>query len=176
MDDVFAPMFRKRESWSAWRVVLKALFAIEMDEAELVTYRTLTGRTTPPTAPAREGWFVAGRRSGKSYISAYIATYLATFKDWRPYLSPGEKAVVMLLAADRRQARQLLRYINGMLASVPMLAAMVVSQTAEAIELNNSVVIEVHTANLRTVRGFTAPVIICDETSWWRTEDASANP
>jgi hypothetical protein len=178
MDDpgLFAPMFKNRESWAAWRVVLKALFALPMDDTELGTYRSLTGRTEVPTAPTREAWFVAGRRSGKSYIAAYIATYLATFRDWRPYLAPGEKAVIMLLAADRRQAKQLLRYIAGMLASVPMLAAMVTSQQAEAIELNNNVILEVHTASLRTVRGYTAAAIIADETAWWRTEDASANP
>lgn len=53
----------------------------------------------------------------------------------------------MVLAADRRQARVIIRYINGFLDGVPMLSAMVVNRTKDSIELTNRVMIEVHTAS-----------------------------
>jgi hypothetical protein len=56
-----------------------------------------------------------------------------------------------------------------------MLHAMVVNQTAESVELSNRVVIEVHTASFRAVRGYTVVAAICDEVAFWRSED-SANP
>lgn len=81
----------------------------------------------------------------------------------------------MVIAADRRQARTVLRYINGLLDSVPMLANMVQKRTAESIELSNRISIEVHTANFRAVRGYTLVGAILDELAFWRTDD-SANP
>jgi hypothetical protein len=39
--------------------------------------------------------------------------------DWKPYLSPGENAVVLVLAADRRQARVIFKYAAAMLRAVP---------------------------------------------------------
>jgi hypothetical protein len=91
--------------WSAWRSALAALFALSFDSAALEAYRRHTGRQLPPKAPAREAWLVCGRRSGKPRTAALIGVYLATFKSYREILAPGERAVVMLLATDRDQAR-----------------------------------------------------------------------
>lgn len=49
----------------------------------------------------------------------------------------------------------LLQYVAGLLEAVPMLARMVESRTAETIRLTNRVVVEVHTASWRTLRGHT---------------------
>jgi pimeloyl-ACP methyl ester carboxylesterase len=49
---------------------------------------------------------------------ALIAVFLAVFRDWRKYLSPGERAIVLLVAADREQAKILHRYCQGILRSV----------------------------------------------------------
>ena len=100
-------------------------------------------------------WRVIGRRGGKSQIAALIAVYLAAFRDYSEVLAAGERGTLMVIAADRRQARTVLRYINGLLDSVPMLAKMVRKRTAESIELSNRISIEVHTANFRAVRGYT---------------------
>lgn len=51
------------DSWAAWRVVLRALFALRMDDAALATYRALMGRTEPPAGPARELWCACGLSS-----------------------------------------------------------------------------------------------------------------
>ncbi|HSD33231.1 MAG TPA: hypothetical protein VLB49_15025, partial [Gemmatimonadales bacterium] len=116
-----------------------------------------------------------GRRGGKSRIAALVAVYLACFKDYRNILAPGERGTLPVIAADRRQARTVMRYIVALLDGCPMLARMVINRTAEAVELTNGVVIEVHTASFRAVRGYTVVAAVLDEIAFWRSED-SANP
>ncbi len=101
--------------------------------------------------------------------------FLACFKDWRPHLGPGERATVMVIAADRKQARVIMRYVGGLLKSVPMLAQTIEGETAESVDLANRVTIEIHTASFRTTRGYTVVAALCDEIAFWRTED-SASP
>ena len=171
---LFAPWFTG-PTWAAWASFLAALFALPMDAAGVEVYRRHTGRTTIPTTPAREAWVVVGRRGGKSRIAALVAVYLGVFRDYRAHLAPGEVATVAVIAADRRQARTVMRYITGFLDAVPMLTRMVTSRTRETIELDNRVVIEIHTASFRSTRGYTLAGCIADEVAFWRSED-SANP
>jgi len=56
---------------------------------------------------------------------------LACFKDWRPYLGPGEVGTIMIIAKDRAQAR-IKRFISGMLREVPMLSRVLEEETAES--------------------------------------------
>jgi hypothetical protein len=102
LDDphVFGGLFRAG-TWDAWRVFLAALFGLPMTEDRLATYQRFTGRSTPPTAPLHEAWLVIGRRGGKSFMLAVIAVFLACFRDWRPFLGPGEVGTVMVIAATR---------------------------------------------------------------------------
>jgi hypothetical protein len=81
---------------------------------------------------------------------------------------------VAIISADRKQARTIVRYLKAFFA-VPMLKRMVVSETTESITLNNNVILEVHTASFRSVRGYTLLAVIADEIAFWRSED-SANP
>jgi hypothetical protein len=172
---LFGPLFRPPSSWTAWRAFLAGLFGLPLSPSALATFQRHTGRQTPPEQPAREGWVVVGRRGGKSRIAALVAVYLAAFRDYTSLLAPGEKATVMLIAADRKQARVLMRYIVGMLDAVPMLRQLVTNRTADSVELSNRVVIEIHTASFRSVRGYSIVAAICDEIAYWRSED-SANP
>jgi hypothetical protein len=146
-----------------------------MTLAEVEIFRRFTHRTTPPTTAAREAWLVVGRRGGKSRIAALIAVFLACFKSYRHVLAPGERGVVMVLAADREQARVVFSYIEALLDGVPMLAALLTHRTKEEIHLRNRIVIRVQTASFRAVRGYTLVTAICDEIAFWRSED-SANP
>lgn len=171
--NLFAPWFRDPDSWTAWRAFLAALFALPMSEDEAEAYQRHTGRDTAPDAPQDEAWLIVGRRGGKSFIMALIAVYLACFRDYRAHLQPGERATVMVIAADRRQARVILRYIGGLLHNVAMLKAMVQRETAEAFDLSNQVTIEVGTASFRTTRGYTFAAVLGDEIAFWRTDDAA---
>jgi hypothetical protein len=146
-----------------------------MDDEMRLLFRECTGRQDPPSGGASEAWLICGRRAGKSFMLALIAVFLAAFKDWRPYLGPGEVATVMVIAADRKQARVIMRYCVGLLQSVPMLARIVEGTTRETITLSNRVTIEVHTASFKTVRGYSLVAGLCDELAFWPTDD-SASP
>jgi hypothetical protein len=66
-----------------------------------------------------------------------------------------------------------LRYVRGIITSVPMLRALIEAETAESISLDNFVTIEVHTASYRTVRGYSIVAALLDEIAFWGTEDSS---
>src|SRR5262245_32661218 len=100
---LFAPFFRNVESWQSWRVFLATLFGLSLTEEQRRLFHECTGRSEPSRDGYNEAWLVCGRRGGKSFVLSLVATYLATFKDWRPYLGPGEYATVPVIAADRRQ-------------------------------------------------------------------------
>jgi hypothetical protein len=99
--------------------------------------------------------------------------FQAVFKDWRKYLSPGERAIVLLVAADREQAKILHWYCQGIL-SPPILQSLVLNVTTSEIELGG-VTVEVVTRSYRSVRGRSVCVAVLDELAFWRDDD-SANP
>jgi len=170
---LFKPWF-KGPSWDNWKVFLKGLFCLPMTAKDRKTFTKFTGRKTPPKQ-IREAWLPVGRRGGKSLISALVAVYLACFKDYSKHLAPGEVGTVMVLAADRKQARVIMRYIEGFIDSIPMLKRLEVNRTKESIELSSRVVLEVHTTSFRTVRGYRLVAVLGDEVAFWRSDEA-ANP
>jgi hypothetical protein len=172
--ELFGPFF-VGDSWRAWRAFLAALFALPMDTAQRATYQHHTGRTEVPTAPFKEAALVVGRRGGKSRVLALVAVFLACFNSYERYLAPGEVATIGVIAADRKQARTIFRFIIGLLRAVPPLAEMIEDETAETIALTNRVSIEIHTASFRVTRGYTFAAVLADETAFWRDEN-SANP
>jgi hypothetical protein len=172
---LFRRWFRS-ETWDRWRVFLRALFALPMTAAELPVYREHTQRHHPPASPAREAWVACGRRAGKSRIAALLAVFLACFRDHRAHLAPGEVATVMVIAADRKQARVVHRYCRALLRGVPMLARMIEGETVESIGLTNGAAIEIHTASYRSTRGYSAAAVIADEVAFWPSDEAGANP
>jgi Terminase large subunit, T4likevirus-type, N-terminal len=176
LDDpaVFGSQFRDPATWAAWRVFLSALFGLPIAHGPMETYKLCTGRQAPSPGGHREAWLCCGRRSGKSRVLATVAVFLACFRDWRPYLGPGERGTIMIIAADRKQARAIMNFVRGLL-EVPMLARTVEMQGQEAIHLANRVSIEVHTASFRSTRGYTIVAALCDEISVWPTDD-SADP
>ena len=120
-------------------------------------------------------WLICGRRAGKSFILAVVAVYLACFRSYAEHLGPGERATIMVIATDRRQARVIFRYMRALIALTPLLKAMARRETADVIELDNHVTIEIVTASYRTARGYTLAAVLCDELAFWPTDD-SAEP
>src|SRR5262249_753132 len=139
---LFGSTFEPAETWTAWRSALSALFALPLGPEASELYRRHTGRTIAPSTPFREAWWIVGRRGGKSQIAALVAVFLACFRDYRIMLAPGERGTVMVIAADRRQARVVFRYVLGLLESVPILARMIEARRVEAVDLTNRVTIE----------------------------------
>jgi hypothetical protein len=174
-DKVFGQHFTA-DTWTAWLAFLCALFALPMTAEQLALYQKHTGRSAPPSSPLSEAWLVCGRRSGKSFMLACIAVWLAAFKDWRPFLGPGEIGTIMIIAADRKQSRVIMRYCCGLLKSVPMLRQLIDGETQESIQLRNRVCIEVHTASFRSARGYTIVAGLLDEVSFWPVDESSSSP
>jgi hypothetical protein len=161
--------------WATWRVVLKAAFGLTLDRSERTTFAQLAGGRDAPTERVSELWAVAGRRGGKSRMAALLGAFLAAFGDHRSRLSPGETGYVLILAPSRPQAKVVRDYIAGFLSATPVLAQMIESESTEEIRLRNGVVIAVHAANHRSVRGRTLLACIFDEAAFWRDE-TSATP
>jgi len=174
--EVFRPLFRDVETWRSWKVFLSGLEGIGLEGKEdEELFHKCTGLDSVPKLRAREAYVIAGRRSGKSFISALIAVYLGCFKDWGSYLAPGERGWIFIIANDRPQAKIVKGYISAILSEVKQLRSLVVKDMVEEIELKNQVSIGIKTCNFRTVRGYTLLAAVCEELAFWRSEE-SANP
>jgi hypothetical protein len=161
-------------SWDRWEAVLEGAYCVPMDEAETAAFREVAERDVPKQR-VKEFVAIVGRGGGKDSIASAIAIHAAISFDPKGKLRPGEKAMVMCLACDREQAGIVFNYIRASFEMVPALAKMVVAINSESIELNNRVVIEVHTNSYRSVRGRSLLCCICDEIAFWRS-DTSSNP
>ncbi len=155
---------------------LKASIGSRLDDDEAEFFASVSGGRLPPTKPCRELWVVVGRRSGKSRIAAAIAVHQAALCKHK--LSAGEVGTILVLAPSKAQASIILGYCRGFLQSSPMLTGTIESEVADEIRLRNGIVIAVHAASFRNVRGRTILCAIYDEISWWRSDDeiASSNP
>jgi hypothetical protein len=174
--DLWRRWFRDPQTWQPWRVFLAALFGLPLPPAGRALFTRCTGRKTPPAGGCHEAWLICGRRAGKSFTLALIAVFLAVFRDWSPYLSPGERGAVKIMACDRRQARVIHRYCRALLTEVPALADLVEADTDDEIVLNNNIVIEIQTASFRSIRGYTVIAGLLDEIAFFRSDEQFANP
>jgi hypothetical protein len=158
----------------AWRTVAKVLDGLPLTADELVIYREITHRDAAPTCPFAEGYLVKPRRSGGTLFAAAVGLH-AALQDYRERLGPGEVATVAMIASDRRQARQLMNYVKGLIRASPLIAAEVENQTRETISFAHQVNLEVHTTSWRSTRGYSYAAVILDELAFFR-DDLSANP
>jgi hypothetical protein len=133
-------------------------------------WRGILARLTPAV---RELYVIAGRGSGKSRIVALLAVAYAIREYPR---APGESIYIGVFAPDRRQAGITFRYIVGLLRSVPELAALVVAERTESIELRTGVVVEVITASGAAPRGRAYALAIVEEAAFLPTEETAADP
>jgi hypothetical protein len=173
--DVFGSWFKDRKTWAVWFTFLRVVFGLPLDEAELAVFQKFTGRTTPLPAGYLEATLICGRRAGKSLILALIAAFLAAFHDWSPYLTGGERGGIVVVAADRKQARAIFRYLKEML-SIPLLAGLIERETQESVDLSNGITVEILAANFKTIRGRTVVASLLDEEAFWPTDEGLANP
>jgi hypothetical protein len=173
--DFFHDWFKDEASWTAWFCFLRVLFGLPLEAGDLEIFRNCTGQTAPNPNGYVEVTLICGRRSGKSLILALIAAYLACFRDYSPHLVKNEHATIVVIAADRKQAQSIFRYMRGFL-SVPLLAGLIERETADILWLTNGCSLEIQTASFKTIRGRTVAASLNDEQAFWNTDDGSANP
>jgi hypothetical protein len=167
-------IFPDQKSWFAPKVLVKGSFGLSLTRKELTLWHKCTDERKAPKGPFRVIVVIAGRRSGKSRLGGQIITpYLALFFDYRKYLAPGERGVIVIIAADRQQARVIFNYISGALHSSKTLEQYILNETKERIELTNGIDIEIATCNYRTIRGRTIVAALCDETAFWQVDGAN---
>jgi len=136
-----------------------------MDAAEFEIFKKLTGRSERPEGDFRTAWILAGRRSGKSFISAVILCYLAIFRKWEK----GKHGTLMLLATDREQSRVVFKYCCDIL-ELPILKTYVKRILIEEIEFRNGLTISIHTCSYKNIRGRRVLAVVCDEIVFWSRE------
>ena len=153
---LFAPWFKDRKTWAAWFAFLAGAVRPAHDGRAV---RDLSAVHRPHRAhrarPSPRRGSSAAAAPAKSFMLALIAVFLACFYDYRKHLAPGERGTIMVVAADRKQARTIMRYVRGFLTNVPMLARMIEREAAESFDLDNGVTIEVGTVSFRSTRGYT---------------------
>jgi len=165
-------------SWVPWMACLKAIFGLsdQMNSKEKDIYFKCTQRSKLPDRPFEEVYLIIGRRGGKSFISALIAVYLAVFRDWSPYLRPGEIGYIPVIASDRDQARVVMNYIKAILTQGQLSPMLARDPLKTQIYLVNNIVIEIRTASDSGIRGYTTVAAICDELAAWKASENYSNP
>ena len=158
-------------SWSRWFAILKAAFALKMDDTDLASFKEIAGNRELPSSRVKELWVKVGRRSGKTRMAAAISVYIGAIEQHK--LAAGEVGYVLLLAASRDQASVAFQYVLGFLKSSPLLRQQIIGETASEVRLKGNIVISVHAGSYRTVRGRTLLAVIGDETSFWRDETSA---
>jgi hypothetical protein len=162
-------------SWDNWLTVLRAAMALPplQTESEKAFFRTVAGDRNPPSRQVREAWFQIGRRGGKDSVASAICAHAAAMFDGHEKLRPGERPLVLCLAADRQQASIVFQYIKAFFDELPVLKSMVVRETAVGFELSNGVTIEIGTNSYRAVRGRPIWRVVLDEVAFYRDETSS---
>jgi hypothetical protein len=163
------------DSWAVWRALLIAAMGEKLNDDERAIFQSVTGRPAGTQERIEEFWVVAGRRSGKTRAAALAAVYMAALVDYKDCLSPGERGLVLFLAANVKQAQIAFGYCKATFSDVPLFAGLVKNVTADTISLSNGIDLEIRAASFRGLRGVTAVAVIGDEASFWRTDELSAN-
>jgi hypothetical protein len=161
-------------TFANWRTVAKVLDGLPLEPSEVEFYRLVTGREAVPTKPTTEAYLIKPRRAGGTLFAAAVGLH-AALQDYREKLGPGEVATVATIASDRRQARQLMNYVKGLIADSPLISAEVTNETQETVSFAHRVNLEVHTTSFRSTRGYSYAAVIMDELAYFRDE-VSANP
>ena len=174
-DKVFGQHFTA-DTWAAWLAFLSALFALPMTGEQLELYRKHTGRSVPPSSPAIGGVAGLWPAQWQELHARVHRRVVGGVQGLATVLGPGEIGTIMIIAADRKQSRVIMRYCCGLLKSVPMLRQLIDGETQESIQLRNRVCIEVHTASFRSTRGYTIVAGLLDEVSFWPVDKSSSSP
>jgi len=172
--EFFGGLFKDLDTWTAWQAFLKALFGLEMNGEELEYFQKCTQLEKPSDEKIREAWVLVGRRGGKSAIAALIAVWLACYKDWTPYMRPGERPYIFVVSVTKFQARIVKDYIVGVLESEPDMNDMIDVNRQFEIDLTNGVTISCLPCTYRAIRGKTVVCAVLEEVCFWRWEEESA--
>jgi hypothetical protein len=164
------------KSWKPWRALLLAANGEALTDDERAVFTQLTQRAHEPNQRVEELCVVKGRRAGGSSATGKVLIpYLAGLCE-HPMLDPGERGVLLCVAADQRQADVILDYAEAAFRNSPILSQLIESRTARELRLTNQITVEVRAADFKRLRGLTFIGCIADEMAFWETSEEAANP
>lgn len=166
------PWFRGAADWTAWRAFLCALYALPMTSQELAIYQECTGRQRPPSKPAREVWAPTGRRARKSAIAALIAVFEGGFRDYTPFLAPGERANIPIIGKNKKEAEQISTFVRAILADDSLRHLLQEEPGVEKIRLITRVDLNIIAVSLTAGRSKSNVLALLDEVAFFATEGA----
>lgn len=161
--------------WTAWRAFLCAVYGLPMTTAERELFRRCTGRTRPPAKKVGEAWIICGRRARKSAIAALLGVYEGAYRDLRGHLAPGERALIPIIAKNKKDARQLYAFVRAILNQPGLKHLYADAPTTELIQLTSDCDIEIQACTLMAARSRAIPCALNDELAFWPTSE-SATP
>lgn len=165
-----SPAFVDPEPWAAWRAFLGALYGRPLDHEAERAFRRATAlpKYAPPAGGWREAAAIVGRQAGKTRAAAALVTYEAALAE----PSQDGELYALLLAQDHRAAiRTAFSYIKSMFQASPMLARMIVAETADTLTLENGVKVAAYPCRPSAIRGLRAIVAVCDELAYFRSSE-----
>lgn len=133
-------------------------------------------QTIPPAA-RRTIVAVCGRAGGKSYVLSALRMLHLALTVSLATLAPGEVAVALVVAPDKKTAGQVLRFALGAARQRPELKRRIVSTTAEGFELKRddgqvSIQVLAATRGGSAVRGRSYVGAVLDECAFFRDADS----
>lgn len=173
------------------QVALKALYGVPLrTERELDAWSIFQGGaefdelgrptriTRIPYVPREydQGWFVFGRRSGKTDISGLILTYEALLGGHHEHVSALQEPIIYFVAQKVEIARSHLNFVRAVLHVSPVLKKEVEIDNADVIRFKNRIRIEPSPPTIKSTRGMAVPVVVMDEVGFWYSDPDAANP
>lgn len=157
-------------------VCLKSIYGLPLNKEERKVYRKLTSLKKYHPKEYQETTIIAGRRSGKSnQLASNVCIFEATMRDHKTHLSVGEKAFIVLVASNKRQARVIFNYVLGKLRGSEVLNKMIESVTTEEIRLSNRITIAIYPCSEVSIRGLSIVVFIADESAFWKVDGVNVD-
>lgn len=119
----------------------------------------------------------AGRRGGKSLISAVSTLYAAYIMQpiFAKALAPGEPYYCMVISATADQASRLLKRIRALIDNHSSMIQEIKSESATSIELYNGAIITSQTYSARGAVGNAVAHLVCDEMGRWMASGNHTN-
>lgn len=165
--------------------VAKAIYGIGLSVEEREAFREMSEGREPRAGGYDEVALVIGTRGGKTDLMACIECYesLRLRPMLSEFLEPGENAIGILIAADKRQAGKARGFVEGNFLTLEDHGWNILDHgsgqekavTGQSVRLMGQIEIVVFPANRYSVRGSTGLWFGGDEIAWWESAEGSYN-
>lgn len=136
--------------------------------------------------------FIVGRRGGKTTLAGALASFCTIKEDWTPFLKKTPQATVLILSPTKELSQEILQIVRAFFDDSPILNRLIdltKKNTQSTFNVKvpfiklvegkeevyySRVQIKVGAASKKTTRGIAACAVLCDEISYWGTDEKFA--